>query len=115
MSPNGSFSTTCVLIIITIFIPTMIRADNVPMVFIFGDSLFDVGTNNFLKTKARADVKFNGIDYRGSQPTGRFSNGYNTADFIGIYMDHVFFKSCKCFVCMYMHVKVLIMHVCVLI
>jgi hypothetical protein len=26
-----------------------------------------------------------GVDYPGSKPTGRFSNGYNVADFIGTY------------------------------
>ncbi|KAL5752384.1 hypothetical protein ACOSP7_022572 [Xanthoceras sorbifolium] len=51
-------------------------------VFIFGDSTFDVGTNNFLLV--RQDIKANfpyyGIDYPYADPTGRFSNGYNTAD-----------------------------------
>ncbi|KAG5108408.1 hypothetical protein AAZX31_16G108200 [Glycine max] len=53
----------------------------VPAVYIFGDSIFDVGTNNFLNdSKARADNKPYGIDFPNSKPTGRFSNGYNTAD-----------------------------------
>ena len=57
----------------------------VPAVYIFGDSIFDVGTNNFLNdSKARADNKPYGIDFPNSKPTGRFSNGYNTADQIGI-------------------------------
>ena len=56
----------------------------VPAVYIFGDSTFDVGTNNFLNdTKSKADKRFNGIDYPYAKPTGRFSNGYNTADRIG--------------------------------
>ncbi|KAL1323257.1 hypothetical protein HN51_033609 [Arachis hypogaea] len=57
----------------------------VPAVYIFGDSTFDVGTNNFLKnSKSRADMKFYGIDFPNSEPTGRFSNGLNTADRLAI-------------------------------
>ncbi|KAH9710713.1 Lipase GDSL domain-containing protein [Citrus sinensis] len=54
----------------------------VPAVFIFGDSTMDVGTNNFLPVsqEIKADFYYNGIDYPFSKPTGRFSNGYNTAD-----------------------------------
>ncbi|KAL1323256.1 hypothetical protein AAHE18_13G002900 [Arachis hypogaea] len=61
------------------------RDPAVPAVYIFGDSTFDVGTNNFLNdTKSKADMPFYGIDYSPShsKPTGRFSNGYNTADCI---------------------------------
>ncbi|KAF5189149.1 GDSL esterase/lipase [Thalictrum thalictroides] len=54
-----------------------------PAVFIFGDSTADVGTNNFInETKAKADFPHNGVDFPGSRPTGRFSNGYNSADFV---------------------------------
>ena len=66
----------------------------VPAVYIFGDSTFDVGTNNFLNgSKATANYRFYGIDYPYAKPTGRFSNGYNTADCIGIFLsrnDHQF-------------------------
>lgn len=55
-----------------------------PAIFIFGDSTVDIGTNNFIpESGARADMPHNGVDYHGSPPTGRFSNGYNTADSIG--------------------------------
>ncbi|GLT71266.1 hypothetical protein SLA2020_432990 [Shorea laevis] len=54
-----------------------------PAIFIFGDSTVDIGTNNFIpESGARADMPHNGVDYHGSPPTGRFSNGYNTADSI---------------------------------
>ncbi|XAR58031.1 Triacylglycerol lipase [Bertholletia excelsa] len=57
------------------------EANHSPLVFIFGDSTTDVGTNNYLKKSlARADMPYYGIDYPGSKATGRFSNGYNTAD-----------------------------------
>lgn len=59
----------------------------VPAVYIFGDSTFDVGTNIFVPgSKARVDFKYYGIDFPDSKPTGRFSNGYNTADAIGIHI-----------------------------
>ncbi|KAE8663056.1 GDSL esterase/lipase [Hibiscus syriacus] len=39
--------------------------------FIFGDSLVDIGNNNYLQTIARADSPSYGIDYLMGQPTGR--------------------------------------------
>ncbi|KAM0041277.1 putative triacylglycerol lipase [Helianthus debilis subsp. tardiflorus] len=60
-----------------------------PVLFIFGDSTADVGTNSFLpKTKIRANVPFNGIDFPNSRATGRFSNGFNSADFLAKLMGH---------------------------
>lgn len=57
----------------------------VAAVFVLGDSTLDVGNNNYLPSKDvfRANKPYNGIDYPASKPTGRFSNGYNVADFIG--------------------------------
>ncbi|CAN6220780.1 unnamed protein product [Urochloa humidicola] len=57
----------------------------VPAIFVFGDSTMDVGNNNYLagKNVPRADQLYYGIDMPGSgKPNGRFSNGYNTADFV---------------------------------
>ena len=55
-----------------------------PALFILGDSTADVGTNALLpQSVVRADLPFNGIDFPHSRPTGRFSNGFNTADFLG--------------------------------
>ncbi|WCJ32770.1 GDSL esterase/lipase At4g16230 [Euphorbia peplus] len=51
--------------------------------YVFGDSTFDVGTNNYLDINSqieRANFPFNGIDFPYYFPTGRFSNGFNTAD-----------------------------------
>eukprot|EP00252_Welwitschia_mirabilis_P012325 TRINITY_DN27346_c0_g1_i1.p2 TRINITY_DN27346_c0_g1~~TRINITY_DN27346_c0_g1_i1.p2 ORF type:complete len:147 (-),score=30.73 TRINITY_DN27346_c0_g1_i1:1174-1614(-) len=55
----------------------------VEALFIFGDSLVDVGNNNFLP-KSRMKVNFSpyGIDFPRSKATGRFSNGLNAADFM---------------------------------
>ncbi|XP_057485174.1 GDSL esterase/lipase At5g55050-like [Actinidia eriantha] len=58
-------------------------AQKVPAMYVFGDSLVDVGNNNYLKISlAKADFRHNGIDFPGGTPTGRFSNGKNAADFI---------------------------------
>lgn len=55
-----------------------------PAIFILGDSTADVGTNNYLPhTIFRADVPPYGIDFPKSRATGRFSNGFNSADFVG--------------------------------
>jgi len=57
----------------------------VPAVFVLGDSTLDVGNNNHLPGKGvpRANVPFYGVDFPGGpKATGRFSNGYNVADFI---------------------------------
>lgn len=59
-----------------------------PAIFVFGDSLADVGNNNHFNT-SRANFPHNGIDFPGSIPTGRFSNGYNTIDWIA---KHVGYK-----------------------
>lgn len=57
---------------------------NSPAIFILGDSTADVGTNNFLPhSKARADFPYYGIDFPKGRATGRFSNGLNSADFLG--------------------------------
>ncbi|KAI4388374.1 hypothetical protein MLD38_000708 [Melastoma candidum] len=55
----------------------------VPGVYVFGDSLVDVGNNNYLKFSfAKADFPHNGVDFPTHKPTGRFSNGKNAADFL---------------------------------
>ncbi|KAF8687766.1 hypothetical protein HU200_042701 [Digitaria exilis] len=64
----------------------------VPAIYVFGDSTMDVGNNNYLpgKNVPRANQPYYGIDMPGSgKPTGRFSNGYNTADFVAKSMGFV--------------------------
>lgn len=57
----------------------------VPAIYMFGDSLADVGNNDYLKlTVLKADFPHNGVDYPGGKATGRFSNGKNSADFLGM-------------------------------
>jgi hypothetical protein len=64
----------------------------VPAAFVFGDSTVDVGNNNNLNVTAaaRANYPHYGIDFPGSpKPTGRFSNGFNTADLLGTDYAHL--------------------------
>ncbi|XP_068655482.1 GDSL esterase/lipase At5g55050-like [Aristolochia californica] len=59
------------------------EAQKVPAIYVFGDSLVDVGNNNHLKLSTlKANFPHNGVDYPGKKATGRFSNGRNSADFI---------------------------------
>ncbi|KAM6550092.1 hypothetical protein CsatB_021768 [Cannabis sativa] len=53
----------------------------VPALFIFGDSVVDVGNNNQIPTIIRANFPPYGRDFIGRRPTGRFSNGKLTTDF----------------------------------
>ena len=59
----------------------------VPAIFVFGDSTVDVGNNNFLATRkvGKANFPQYGVDLPHSKPTGRFSNGFNTADQLGTF------------------------------
>ena len=60
----------------------------VPAMYVFGDSTVDVGNNNYLPGDfPRADKPYYGVDFPGgARPTGRWSNGYNIADFVGIFV-----------------------------
>ncbi|KAK1303290.1 GDSL esterase/lipase [Acorus calamus] len=69
-------TTSCILV-------SSSYAQTVPALFMFGDSLVDVGNNNYLPLSLlKANFPHNGVDYPGRKPTGRFSNGRNAADFI---------------------------------
>ncbi|KAJ3693945.1 hypothetical protein LUZ60_009425 [Juncus effusus] len=60
---------------------------DVPAIYVFGDSTADVGNNNYLPgNSSKANFPHYGIDFPHSRPTGRFSNGYNSIDFIAINM-----------------------------
>ncbi|KAK9164635.1 hypothetical protein Syun_005537 [Stephania yunnanensis] len=61
---------------------TLSNAAGGPALFIFGDSITDVGTNNGLDSMFKADHPPYGIDFPGNVSTGRFSNGFNPADFL---------------------------------
>ncbi|KAK9057069.1 hypothetical protein SSX86_024436 [Deinandra increscens subsp. villosa] len=83
-------TTTTLLVCVLVFIGSTISVCNAqvaaaaaPAVYIFGDSLMDVGNNNYLPLSiAKADFPHNGVDFPTGEPTGRFSNGWNAADFL---------------------------------
>jgi len=56
----------------------------VACLFVFGDSLSDSGNNNNRATLGRANFRPYGIDFP-QGPTGRFTNGRTSVDFISTY------------------------------
>ncbi|XP_031475172.1 GDSL esterase/lipase At1g74460 [Nymphaea colorata] len=81
---------TMVLIVMLMMVALAgMGADSAPVQFIFGDSLSDVGNNNYLtKGIARAALPWYGIDIGMGLPNGRFTNGRTIADIIGDYMGY---------------------------
>ncbi|MCL7038474.1 hypothetical protein MKW94_020245 [Papaver nudicaule] len=61
------------------------ESDHTRAIFVFGDSLVDVGNNNYVPlTIGKCDYFPYGIDFPGSiSPTGRFTNGRTVVDIIG--------------------------------
>ncbi|XP_056692407.1 GDSL esterase/lipase 7-like [Spinacia oleracea] len=58
----------------------------VPALYVFGDSLFDGGNNNWLPTLAKANYPPYGQNFPKGQSTGRFTNGKLVVDFIAEYL-----------------------------
>ncbi|KAI3753964.1 hypothetical protein L2E82_26030 [Cichorium intybus] len=84
-SVNGGGTMTAFLVCILMFTGfSVCKAQAAaPAVYMFGDSLVDVGNNNYLPLSiAKADFPHNGVDFPAGKPTGRFSNGMNAADFL---------------------------------
>ncbi|XP_057434005.1 GDSL esterase/lipase At4g16230-like isoform X2 [Lotus japonicus] len=55
-------------------------SSDIPASFVFGDSLLDVGNNNYIYSLAKANHDPFGIDF--GMPTGRFTNGRTVVDII---------------------------------
>lgn len=56
----------------------------VPAIMLFGDSLVDVGNNDYIHhTVIKANFPPYGRDFKGHVPTGRFCNGKLLSDIIG--------------------------------
>ncbi|KAL2322671.1 hypothetical protein Fmac_027050 [Flemingia macrophylla] len=73
------------LLFISFFIFSLghLEAQKAPAVYVFGDSLVDVGNNNYLALSVeKAILPHYGIDLPTKKPSGRFSNGKNAADLI---------------------------------
>ncbi|XP_058201134.1 GDSL esterase/lipase At4g16230-like isoform X2 [Rhododendron vialii] len=62
-------------------LPGLCLADNVPANFVFGDSLVEVGNNNYIVSLSKANFIPNGIDF--GKPTGRYTNGRTIVDIVG--------------------------------
>ncbi|CAN0861348.1 GDSL esterase/lipase At3g14820 [Linum grandiflorum] len=58
------------------------KNNNVPAVFVFGDSVVDTGNNNYIPTIGRCNFPPYGRDFPSQIPTGRFSNGRCVSDFL---------------------------------
>ncbi|KAM5568728.1 hypothetical protein ABKV19_016320 [Rosa sericea] len=59
----------------------MCLAKETPANFVFGDSLVEVGNNNYIPSLSKADYPPNGIDF--GKPTGRYTNARTIIDIIG--------------------------------
>ena len=68
-------------------LPTQCAEPLMPGMFIFGDSLVDVGNNNF--SLSRANFPPNGMDFPQGRPTGRFCNNRTISDFLGTLNEHI--------------------------
>ncbi|KAJ8759534.1 hypothetical protein K2173_007152 [Erythroxylum novogranatense] len=60
----------------------VIESTRVPAMFVFGDSLVDVGNNNYLSSIAKCNYYPYGIDFN-YRATGRFCNGKTFVDILG--------------------------------
>lgn len=55
-----------------------------PVTYVFGDSMSDVGNNNYFQLSlARSNYPWYGIDYPNGVATGRFTNGRTIGDYMG--------------------------------
>ncbi|KAJ8471295.1 hypothetical protein OPV22_025638 [Ensete ventricosum] len=74
---------TISLLFTTASITTITAGAGEAVIFAFGDSLSDVGNNNYLPfSLAKSDYPWYGIDYYNGRPTGRFTNGRTIGDII---------------------------------
>ncbi|KAF8062120.1 hypothetical protein N665_1204s0009 [Sinapis alba] len=81
---SGGYAFIIVAVMASVIIqqPKLVTGQaRVPAMFVLGDSLVDVGNNNFLASIARANYLPYGIDLN-FRPTGRFSNGMNFIDLL---------------------------------
>ncbi|QCD89030.1 zeta-carotene desaturase [Vigna unguiculata] len=79
---HATASATMLLLLLCLNEIAHVNSQRVPALFVFGDSLVEVGNNNFLNTMAKANFFPYGIDFPRAA-TGRFSNGRSLIDFFG--------------------------------
>ncbi|XP_057957367.1 GDSL esterase/lipase At1g71250 [Malania oleifera] len=79
---EGPSLATLLLLLLQCLSVVAASQQGVPAMFVFGDSLVDVGNNNFLSSIAKANYFPYGCDFnRGA--SGRFSNGRTFVDMLG--------------------------------
>ncbi len=76
----------CVIVASFVEVQVVDAIQSVPGYFVLGDSTLDVGENNYLPNAYRANFPPYGETFF-HRPTGRFSNGRNMGDFIGMWGD----------------------------
>ncbi|KAM6550095.1 hypothetical protein CsatB_021771 [Cannabis sativa] len=84
-STSVCYTQIVLLIMMIIFImlqKNCVKTQLVPAVFIFGDSIVDVGNNNNLPTLVKANFPPYGRDFANHRSTGRFSNGKLAIDYL---------------------------------
>ncbi|KAH9298711.1 hypothetical protein KI387_030393, partial [Taxus chinensis] len=68
--------------IFAVYVFLRAEAQRFPAILVFGDSTLDPGNNNNINTPAKANFPPYGRDFPGGIPTGRFSNGKLTSDYL---------------------------------
>lgn len=64
--------------------PTTTTTTSGPVTYVFGDSMSDVGNNNYFQMSlAKSNYPWYGIDYPNREATGRFTNGKTIGDYMG--------------------------------
>lgn len=81
----GSLLPCFILLLISVLYDVGDGQPLVPAMFIFGDSVVDVGNNNNLHTLIKSNFRPYGRDFVNQKPTGRFCNGKLASDFTGTY------------------------------
>ncbi|XP_047313029.1 GDSL esterase/lipase At5g45960-like [Impatiens glandulifera] len=87
-SPKKQFCSISIILVLLSFslLPESSAAEKASAIFIFGDSTVDPGNNNFIPTIFRANFIPYGIDFPNHVPTGRFTNGKMSTDFLASYV-----------------------------
>ncbi|TVU23224.1 hypothetical protein EJB05_30191, partial [Eragrostis curvula] len=86
---TAAILTTIMMVFQVLAIAAAMELSTPQAIFVFGDGALDIGNNIYVPGGAevgeptRADQPYYGMDFPRGTPTGRFSNGYNLADFIG--------------------------------
>ncbi|CAM6099719.1 unnamed protein product [Calypogeia fissa] len=76
--------------VLVVYSSLLVRAQVPPASFVFGDSLVDLGNNNYIPTLAKSNFYPYGVDFINGQATGRFCNGRTVLDIVAQLMNQPF-------------------------